>query len=213
MFIIPIVAKPYIVLNLERIVWLMSANFPDDSLSALVGSQHDLWQLWPSSSRREAYPGCHWNQVSFSREAGMLLCQLLIHELSAVSCLGQPNVGSCHSRWPEDPDKTSNIWHLVSYQSFPKEIYEKSDLERRRSPATDQLKEYSPLIPWFWERFDEAIFRSPAIKSLHVSGIERFSLWQYPHTKTVAETQWRNLRAVQCQEPVDVVEAPDSGDR
>ena len=58
----------------------------------------------------------------------------------------QPNARPCHPRvWPEDPDKTSNIWHLVSINLSLKKWYEKSDLEKEEIEAiTDQLKEYSP---------------------------------------------------------------------
>ncbi len=85
--------------------------------------------------------------------------------------------------WPEDPDKTSNIWHLVSINLSLKKWYEKSDLEKEEIEAiTDQLKEYSPDLELLERRMKQFLglhYKGPFIES----GIERLAFDNIRYTK------------------------------
>ena len=85
--------------------------------------------------------------------------------------------------WPEDPDKTSNIWHLVSINLSLKKWYEKSDLEKEEIEAiTDQLKEYSPDLELLERRMKQFLglhYKEPFIES----GIERLAFDNIRYTK------------------------------
>lgn len=85
--------------------------------------------------------------------------------------------------WPQEPDKTSNIWHLVSINLSLKKWYEKSDLEKEEIEAiTDQLKEYSPDLELLERRMKQFLglhYKEPFIES----GIERLAFDNIRYTK------------------------------
>ena len=95
----------------------------------------------------------------------------------------QPNARSCHPSVAEDPEKTSNIWHLVSINLSLKKWYEKSDLEKEEIEAiTDQLKEYSPDLELLERRMKQFLglhYKEPFIES----GIERLAFDNIRYTK------------------------------
>ena len=186
--IIPTVAKP----RLEDLLGGNRLNYqsvgqlsPDDFLKVrLVGSQHDLvtavTQLFQEGLIQvvigtKSLLGEGWDAPCVN--------SLILASFVGSFMLSNQMRGRAIRVWPEDPDKTSNIWHLVSINLSLKKWYEKSDLEKEEIEAiTDQLKEYSPDLELLERRMKQFLglhYKEPFIES----GIERLAFDNIRYTK------------------------------
>ena len=186
--IIPTVAKPRLeeLLGGNRLTYQSVGQLsPDDFLKVrLVGSQHDLvtavTQLFQEGLIQvvigtKSLLGEGWDAPCVN--------SLILASFVGSFMLSNQMRGRAIRVWPEDPDKTSNIWHLVSINLSLKKWYEKSDLEKEEIEAiTDQLKEYSPDLELLERRMKQFLglhYKEPFIES----GIERLAFDNIRYTK------------------------------
>ncbi len=80
--------------------------------------------------------------------------------------------------WPKNPDKTSNIWHLVSINLSPRKWYESQTVEEKYAEINElQLYELSPDLDLLNRRMTQFLglhYQEPTIES----GIDRLDLNQ-----------------------------------
>ena len=186
--IIPTVAKSRLeeLLGGNRLTYQSVGQLsPDDFLKVrLVGSQHDLvtavTQLFQEGLIQvvigtKSLLGEGWDAPCVN--------SLILASFVGSFMLSNQMRGRAIRVWPEDPDKTSNIWHLVSINLSLKKWYEKSDLEKEEIEAiTDQLKEYSPDLELLERRMKQFLglhYKEPFIES----GIERLAFDNIRYTK------------------------------
>ena len=78
--------------------------------------------------------------------------------------------------WPDNPNKTSNIWHLVSINLSPRKWYESQTVEEKYAEINElQLYELSPDLDLLNRRMTQFLglhYQEPTIES----GIERLGL-------------------------------------
>ena len=78
--------------------------------------------------------------------------------------------------WPKNPDKTSNIWHLVSINLSPRKWYENQTVEEKYAEINElQLYELSPDLDLLNRRMTQFLglhYQEPTIES----GMERLGL-------------------------------------
>ena len=78
--------------------------------------------------------------------------------------------------WPKNPDKTSNIWHLVSINLSPRKWYESQTVEEKYAEINElQLYELSPDLDLLNRRMTQFLglhYQEPTIES----GMERLGL-------------------------------------
>ena len=186
--IIPTVSKPRLeeLLGENRLTYQSVGQLsPDDFLKVrLVGSQHDLvtavTQLFQEGLIQVVI-----GTKSLLGEGWDVPCvnSLILASFVGSFMLSNQMRGRAIRVWPEDPDKTSNIWHLVSINLSLKKWYEKSDLEKEEIEAlTDQLKEYSPDLELLERRMKQFLglhYKEPFIES----GIERLAFDNIRYTK------------------------------
>lgn len=186
--IIPTVAKPRLeeLLGENRLTYQSVGQLsPDDFLKVrLVGSQHDLvtavTQLFQEGLIQvvigtKSLLGEGWDAPCVN--------SLILASFVGSFMLSNQMRGRAIRVWPQEPDKTSNIWHLVSINLSLKKWYEKSDLEKEEIEAiTDQLKEYSPDLELLERRMKQFLglhYKEPFIES----GIERLAFDNIRYTK------------------------------
>lgn len=181
-----LVLTDYIRQDADRLTYQSVGQLaPDDFLKVrLVGSQHDLvtavTQLFQEGLIQvvigtKSLLGEGWDAPCVN--------SLILASFVGSFMLSNQMRGRAIRVWPEDPDKTSNIWHLVSINLSLKKWYEKSDLEKEEIEAiTDQLKQYSPDLELLERRMKQFLglhYKEPFIES----GIERLAFDNIRYTK------------------------------
>ena len=186
--IIPITVKPRLeaIFGPDKITFQQVGQLDEKDYVKvrLVGSQHDLvsavTQLFQEGQIHvvigtKSLLGEGWDAPCVN--------SLILASFVGSFMLSNQMRGRAIRVWPEDPDKTSNIWHLVSINLSLKKWYEKSDLEKEEIEAiTDQLKEYSPDMELLERRMKQFLglhYKEPFIES----GIERLAFDNIRYTK------------------------------
>ena len=98
--------------------------------------------------------------------------------------------------WPKNPDKTSNIWHLVSINLSPRKWYESQTVEEKYAEINElQLYELSPDLDLLNRRMTQFLglhYQEPTIES----GIDRLDLNQITFSRKGLEKLNQNAIAL-----------------
>lgn len=99
--------------------------------------------------------------------------------------------------WPKNPDKTSNIWHLVSINLSPRKWYESQTIEEKYAEINElQFYELSPDLDLLNRRMTQFLglhYQEPTIESgMDRLGLNNFKFNQNSLDKLNQNTVWQS---------------------